>query len=153
MLELLGGGGSWAFHLIDDLSGQGPGPSDRLLRDSAGNLYGTTWGDGAYGNGNVFRLTPNGSGWTYTSLHDFTGGADGGNAFGGLVIDSHGNIFGTTYLGGSQSCGFAVWSSRSSERESAWRGSSPGHDQDRAMVIVILLTSQRKPVPEEAKEH
>lgn len=106
VLELLGGGGSWAFHLIDDLSGQGPGPSDRLLRDSAGNLYGTTWGDGAYGNGNVFRLTPNGSGWTYTSLHDFTGGADGGNAFGGLVMDSHGNIFGTTYLGGLQSCGF-----------------------------------------------
>lgn len=34
------------------------------------------------------------------------GGADGGNPFGGLVMDSHGNIFGTTYLGGLQSCGF-----------------------------------------------
>ena len=106
VIQLTPGGGGWTFHLIDDLPGEGLGPTDYLLRDSAGNLYGTTWGGGAFGQGNVFKLTPSGSGWTYTSLHDFTGGADGGSASGGLAMDSHGNIFGTTYEGGLQSCGF-----------------------------------------------
>jgi hypothetical protein len=42
-----------------------------------------------------------GSGWTYTSLHDFTGGADGAQPFGGLIIGSNGNLFGTASGGGS----------------------------------------------------
>lgn len=106
VLELSPEGGDWTFNLIEDLSGAGPGPTNNLLRDSAGNLYGTTWGDGAYGHGNVFKLTPTANGWLYTSLHDFTGGADGGNAEGALIMDSSGNIYGTTYQGGLQSCGF-----------------------------------------------
>jgi uncharacterized repeat protein (TIGR03803 family) len=62
VVELEPGVGGWTFHLIDDLPGQGPGPLDKLLRDSAGNLYGTTWGGGAYGQGNVFKLTPSAGG-------------------------------------------------------------------------------------------
>ena len=106
VFELVPGAGNWTFDLINDLPGQGLGPTDYLLRDSAGNLYGTTWGGGAYGNGNVFKLRPTSNGWIYTSIHDFTGGADGGNAEGGLVMDSNGNLYGTTYMGGLQSCGF-----------------------------------------------
>ena len=45
--------------------------------DAAGNLYDTTECDGANNVGNVFKLTKTGSGWTYTSLYDFTGGNDG----------------------------------------------------------------------------
>ena len=55
----------------------GCGPRGTLVMDGAGNLYGTTDCDGANGYGNVFKLTPSGNGWTYTSLHDFTGGSDG----------------------------------------------------------------------------
>ena len=100
VFELSPSGGNWTFNLIYDLSGPGPGPSQNLVRDAAGNLYGVTWGDGAYSQGNVFKLTPTGNGWTYTSLHDFTGGPDGGNALGGLTMDSSGNLYGTTYMGG-----------------------------------------------------
>ena len=99
-------GGNWIFNLAYDLTGVGPGPVANLVRDRAGNLYGASWGDGLYGQGAVFKLTPANGGWTYTSLHDFTGGADGGNAEGGLVMDSNGNLYGTTYQGGLSSCGY-----------------------------------------------
>jgi uncharacterized repeat protein (TIGR03803 family) len=105
VFELTPSGGSWTFTLIYDLPGAGPGPFGGLARDSAGNLYGATWGDGAYGQGNVFKLAPAGSGWTFTSLHDFTGGSDGANADGGPIVDSHGVVYGTTYDGGSPGCG------------------------------------------------
>lgn len=60
VFELSPAAGSWTFHLITDLPGQGVGPWNSLIRDSAGNLYGTTVGDGAYGQGNVFKLTTHG---------------------------------------------------------------------------------------------
>ncbi len=70
--------------------------------DAAGNLYGATAGDGAYGYGNVFKLTRSNGGWTYTSLHDFTGqgGSDGAFPQGGLVLGANGSIYGTASQGG-----------------------------------------------------
>ncbi len=76
--------------------------------DGVGNLYGTTYCDGAYGYGNVFKLTPSGAGWTYTSLHDFTGGRDGGIPISNVAFDTNGNLYGTTRAGGSQGFG-VVW--------------------------------------------
>ncbi len=72
-----------------------------LTVDSNGNLYGTTSYGGTYGNGTVFRLTPNaGGGWTETILYSFTGGLDGGQPEGRLIFDSNGNLYGTTeYIG------------------------------------------------------
>ena len=102
--ELSPSGGSWTFHLLYDLSGDGPGPSQNLVRDSAGNLYGASWGNGLYGQGVVFRLTPTSNGWVYTDLHDFTEGDDGGNALGALAIDNNGTLYGTTYEGGVNGC-------------------------------------------------
>ncbi len=102
--ELVRSGDAWTFKLIYDLPGTGGGPSANLVLDSAGNLYGATWGDGAAGLGNVFKLTPMGNGWSYTSVHDFTGSPDGANANGGLAIDSNGVIYGTTYEGGASNC-------------------------------------------------
>lgn len=69
--------------------------------DKAGNLYGTTSGDGAHQWGSVFKLTQSNGVWTSTSLHDFTGGADGGAAYGRLVLAVHGNLYGTASLGGT----------------------------------------------------
>ncbi len=72
--------------------------------DSAGNLYGTTRCDGANQQGSVFELSPSGSGWTYRTLHDFSG-PDGKGPWGDLVPDSNGNLYGTTSLGGQYGLG------------------------------------------------
>jgi len=61
-------------------------------------------GEGAFGQGNVFKLTQANGGWTYTSLYDFTGGSDGRFPEGSVILDSSGNIYGTTSQAGS--CGF-----------------------------------------------
>ena len=68
--------GSWRFTVLYTFTG-GFGPTDSLVMDAAGNLYGATSEDGIYGLGNIFKLTPFNGGWTYTSLYDFTGGNDG----------------------------------------------------------------------------
>ena len=64
-------------------------------------MYGTTYGDGAYGAGNVFKLTYSNGSWTYSSLHDFTGGADGGDPISQVTLDGVGNLYGTTTIGGT----------------------------------------------------
>jgi uncharacterized repeat protein (TIGR03803 family) len=71
-------------------------PVAALVRDSAGNLYGTTYGGGAYGAGAVFKLDTTGA---ETVLYSFTGGADGASPQAGLLRDSAGNLYGTTYGG------------------------------------------------------
>jgi uncharacterized repeat protein (TIGR03803 family) len=75
-----------------------------LVRDAAGNLYGTTvvtWlGNQEVGAGVVFKLSPN---RTETVLYSFTGGADGGFPQAGVIRDSAGNFYGTTYFGGGSS--------------------------------------------------
>jgi uncharacterized repeat protein (TIGR03803 family) len=85
-------------------------PTAGLISEAAGNLYGTTYGGGRSGAcfagggscGVVFKLSPTG---TYTVLHSFTGGADGGNPDAGLIQDAAGNLYGTTYGGGASSLG------------------------------------------------
>jgi hypothetical protein len=76
-----------------------------LTMDSAGNLYGTTCADGTNHYGNVFRLSPVSVGWTYTDLHDFSGGTDGGNPISNAVCDSAGNLYGTASAGGTDGYG------------------------------------------------
>ena len=78
------------------------GPLSKLVMDAAGNLYGTVVAGGAYGGGTVFRLSPGNNGWTYTSLHDFTGQSDSGGAFpdSTLIFDAAGNLYGTASEGG-----------------------------------------------------
>jgi uncharacterized repeat protein (TIGR03803 family) len=79
----------------------GAGPEAPVVFDRHGNLYGTASYGGVNGDGAVFELTPSGSGWTPTILHTFTGGSDGANLYGPVVLDKHGNVFGTTYQGGN----------------------------------------------------
>ena len=68
-------------------------PEAGLVMDSSGNLYGTTYGGGALNDGTVFELV-HGSG-TITTLASFNGDRRC-NPFGGLVMDSSGNLYGTT---------------------------------------------------------
>lgn len=83
----------------------GANPAAGVILDSAGNLYGTTIGGGAgcsgYGCGIVFKIAPDG---IETILHTFTGyPTDGSGPWGGLIKDKVGNLYGTTYVGGSGS--------------------------------------------------
>jgi uncharacterized repeat protein (TIGR03803 family) len=77
-------------------------PYGALIRDAAGNFYGTTAFGGTYQSGNVFRLDPTG---VETSIYSFTGGVDGKYPFGRLARDARGNLYGTTDVGGANSCG------------------------------------------------
>jgi uncharacterized repeat protein (TIGR03803 family) len=78
-------------------------PLAGLVRDSAGNLYGTTTGGGTSGYGVVFKLNETG---TETVLHSFTGGTtDGNSPYAGLVRDAAGNLYGTTHSGGASNYG------------------------------------------------
>jgi uncharacterized repeat protein (TIGR03803 family) len=74
-------------------------PVSALTRDSRGNLYGTTMYGGATGLGTVFKLTPTGE---ETVLHTFEPGlGNGANPQTAVVLDSAGNVYGTTYFGGT----------------------------------------------------
>ncbi|HVM50176.1 MAG TPA: choice-of-anchor tandem repeat GloVer-containing protein [Candidatus Acidoferrum sp.] len=77
-------------------------PMAGLVQDSDGTFYGTTYYGGTNGAGTVFKMTADG---TITSLYSFTGEADGGNPFGGLLLSSDGNLYGTTEAGGTYSAG------------------------------------------------
>jgi uncharacterized repeat protein (TIGR03803 family) len=102
VFKLTPSGGGWSYSLVKSFTGSsGCGPFANLAFDGAGNLYGTTLCDGANNAGNVFKLTPSGGGWTYSSLHDFTGGSDGGRPRSNVTFDTAGNLFGTASGGGN----------------------------------------------------
>ncbi len=113
--------GAWTesvLYSFKDLT-DGYFPQGDLVFDSAGNLYGATQFGGGKGTncnslygycGTVFELSPpnsEGDSWTENVLHSFAGATeasatgDGAAPNGGLVLDSEGNIYGTTYYGGS----------------------------------------------------
>jgi uncharacterized repeat protein (TIGR03803 family) len=106
VFKLTPSGGSWTWSLVYSFTGNPKcGPVGTLVMDGAGNLYGTTLCDGANNAGSVFKLTPSGISWAYTSLHDFTGGSDGGYPYCNVVLDGTGNLYGTTSTGGTQNVG------------------------------------------------
>jgi len=82
-------------------SADGEYTDTELVRDSAGNLYGTSVQGGIFGGGTVFQVTAAG---VHTVLYDFTGGADGGEPYKGVTLDAHGNLYGTAVTGGGGSC-------------------------------------------------
>jgi uncharacterized repeat protein (TIGR03803 family) len=79
-------------------------PVGLLTRDSAGNLYGTTYQGGANNLGVAFELNAAGQ---ETVLHSFAGGGDGAKPMTGLALDPSGDLFGTTSLGGAANVGVA----------------------------------------------
>ena len=84
---------------------EGTYPASSLIFDSAGNLFGTTSGGGAYHYGAIFELTHTESGaWTESLLYSFTGNADGYEPSSAVVLDAAGNLYGVTEYGGSGQC-------------------------------------------------
>jgi uncharacterized repeat protein (TIGR03803 family) len=78
--------------------GDGEYPVGGLVRDHDGNIFGTAELGGTSGWGIAFRLAPDGK---ETVLHNFTEGADGAEPRDTLIMDSAGNLYGTTYGGGA----------------------------------------------------
>jgi uncharacterized repeat protein (TIGR03803 family) len=98
----LNAAGHWEEKLLHSLScAEGLYPESPLVRDSAGNLYGTAWGGGAYGLGTAFELSPTAGGdWTFKVIHSFDG-TDGSALQSYLTLDANGNLYGTALCGGS----------------------------------------------------
>jgi uncharacterized repeat protein (TIGR03803 family) len=103
-------GGGWSYRAIYSFHGgsDGDDPIGTLVFDTAGNLYGTTQAGGSNacsgGCGTVFELTPaTGGGWTESVLYRFDG-TDGQQPYAGVTLDTAGNIYGTTFVGGSGAC-------------------------------------------------
>jgi uncharacterized repeat protein (TIGR03803 family) len=96
----------FTYHVLHKFTGGDDGgyPVSGLVRDSQGNLYGTTEFGGAFGEGTVFKLDPVGK---ETVLHTFTGG-DGMWPTAAVVRDPAGNLFGTTTEGGTPEGGGCV---------------------------------------------
>ncbi len=98
-------GGGWTennLHTFVGGANDGCAPSG-LSWDAAGNLYGVTTSGGP-GPGTVFEITPNsGGGWNYSVIYFFGSvrGGDGSGPYGALVFDRAGDLYGTTYAGGT----------------------------------------------------
>jgi uncharacterized repeat protein (TIGR03803 family) len=92
------GNGGWNETVLYTFTGgaDGGAPVGSVLFDSMGNLYGTACCGGANGRGVVFELSRVETSWTETVLYSFAGGADGENPETGLILDSAGNLYGTT---------------------------------------------------------
>lgn len=79
----------------------GATPFQSDLLNVNGTLYGTTGGGGAFGDGTIFTFSSTGK---ETVIYSFTGGADGNQPSSGLIRDSKGNLYGTTFFGGDTNC-------------------------------------------------
>jgi len=112
VFELSPVGGGWTFTLLHSFADRAWAYAPPTV-DAAGNVYGTTWHTGTYNDGMVYKLTPSATGWTFSSLHDFTGGSDGAWPISDVIWDASGNLYGTATSGGayclpSLGCG-VVW--------------------------------------------
>jgi uncharacterized repeat protein (TIGR03803 family) len=93
-----GSGGSWTGKVLHNFRGtDGDAPYANLIFDSTGNLFGTTFEGGAGGGGVVYELSPNSKGgWNEITLHNFYDNP-GAILWSGVIMDSAGNLYGTTY--------------------------------------------------------
>jgi uncharacterized repeat protein (TIGR03803 family) len=102
----------------------GAGPVGELIRDAQNNLYGTTSTGGANEWGTVFKLDTSGN---FTLLYTFKGTPDGAQPNAALLLDSAGNLYGTTSAGGSDDVG-TVFKLDPSGNESILHSFSSGTD-------------------------
>jgi uncharacterized repeat protein (TIGR03803 family) len=101
-----GDGGSWKLKPLYAFKGQPDAgfPYGALTFDASGNLYGTTYYDGANNLGSVYELSPGRRHWKERVLYSFVGGSDGSNSISNLLFDGSGNLYGTTSESGDPTC-------------------------------------------------
>jgi uncharacterized repeat protein (TIGR03803 family) len=99
----------WRYKVIHAFTGRkdgAVGSLGSLTFDAAGNLYGVSELGGVNGAGAVYELSPTAGGsWKTTVLYNFRGSPDAANPYGGLIFDNSGNLYGTTYFGGTAGLG------------------------------------------------
>jgi uncharacterized repeat protein (TIGR03803 family) len=100
--------GSWALRVIHTFTGGSDGSSGSagklVLRGR--HIYGAATTGGLNGSGTVFELTSTRSGeWDFKTLYSFLGAPDGSFPYGALLFDAAGNLYGTTYYGGTNGLG------------------------------------------------
>jgi hypothetical protein len=111
LFEVTNSGGTWIendlFNFVPpsyNLLTGSPSSQGLLIRDAEGNIFGDAatggrWNFGRVGaSGVIYQLNPNG---VLTTLYEFTGGADGGAPYGGLIADAQGNFYGSAAAGGN----------------------------------------------------
>ncbi len=108
LFELKNNSGTWSETVLHNFNGSdGSAPDAALLKDAAGNFYGTATAGGAKGLGVVFELSQSSGTWQIHVLHSFTGlNQDGAYPNSALAMDTAGNLYGATFAGGGglQSC-------------------------------------------------
>ena len=85
-------GGGWNLNELFQFNGNNGYQPIALVRDSSGNLYGTTYGDGGHDSAAVYELTFSSGAWHYTQLYNYGGAGDASTS--DLVMDSAGNLYG-----------------------------------------------------------
>jgi len=124
-----GSGGTWSESLPHTFAGGRDGATSftGFTPDGAGNFYGATSQGGTsikntLGYGIIFKLSPkSGGGWSESLVHSFTGGVDGANPYGNLILDSAGNLYGTTHNGGNAACNCGVVFKMSPQPGGGWK--------------------------------
>ncbi len=114
--------GSWTMVSIYSFSYDELNNPTSLIIDAAGNLYGTTEYGGTSDFGEVFELSPSSTGWKINYPHNFKALPDGQYPTGGVILDSGGNLYGTSSQGGASSacsCG-TVFRLKSSNGGTRW---------------------------------
>ena len=125
---------SWRETVIHAFTGGTDGSTGslgRLLVDASGNLYGVAELGGSGGHGTVFELSQRKGKWQFTTLYAFTGAPDAASPYGGIIADSSGDLYGTTYYGGSSDAGTVFELARKGKRYServlySFKGGSDG---------------------------
>jgi uncharacterized repeat protein (TIGR03803 family) len=94
------------FYPFHNGPNDGATPNAGVTLDAAGDVFGTTTFGGSAGKGAVFRFKPNASGFSESLIYSFLGTKqqDGAHPYSQLLIDSAGNLYGTTAGGGSAAC-------------------------------------------------
>ncbi len=106
--QLTPSGGVWTENILHDFSTDDGSSPNGLVRDAAGNLYGSTSNGGTNSDGTIFELTANADGtWSYNVIYEFgsTGLYDADGPYGPLTIDASGSLYGTSQSGGTYGYG------------------------------------------------
>jgi uncharacterized repeat protein (TIGR03803 family) len=91
----------WGERTLYTFGNAGEEPEGNVVFDSQGNMYGTAFSGGTLNWGTVYKATRSGGTWNVSPIHTFAGyPTDGAHPIAGVVLDSAGNIYGTTQEGG-----------------------------------------------------
>ena len=141
------GGATWTEVTLYDFTGgvDGGDPVAGLVIGKNNVLYGTTYYGGAHGYGTVFQLAPSAGGgvWTEKVLYSFANGSDGAYPAAGLVLNTSGVLYGTTYGGGVAGFGtvFALIPSQSGWSETVVHTFLGGNDGTNPLANLTLSTN------------